>query len=1130
MTAPEVADQSERDRLRNDLGRTLFVEAGAGTGKTTAVVARIVAMVARGHLRMERLVAITFTMAAAGELRVRVREGLENAARKADDPDERARLIAAEGEVDRARIETIHAFCAALLRMHPFEAGLPPDIETLADLAAQIDVRERFRRWFDNLDSSSPAGEAVRRGLLLGARPDKLLELFIALNDNWDLLPAASWRTQPVALLTLAHGFAEDIDGCVALLPCCRKHDALYWRIDGMRVIADRLRDARTEDEATAAGVSLAGAPSNNAGNQGNWDNDGGVNACKTIKDTMKDVRERTSTALEGKRSNVLAAIATELRGVVLAYAEERRVRGAVTYQDLLVRARDLVRDHEDVRALLHAQWDFVAVDEFQDTDPLQAELAFRLCAAVEDASVSWSSLPITPGRLCVVGDPKQSIYRFRRADIALYTAVEDAVVGADPQSRVRLSVNFRSGWQIIDAINAVFGGTEGLMSNAAQHGVQASYVDLVAHAPDVEGRVHAFGGAVEDSAAEMWRQEADATVNVIQRMLDERWEIGGGTPTGTRPCKPEDICILMPSRTNLRNLERALEKARIRYQLESGSLIVATQEVRDLLNILRSIDDPTDQVALVAALRTPAFGCSDVELVRWKAGGGRWSYDRPGTAAEPRVVEAVAALLALHERRQEYSVPHLIEEILASRLLRAAAFDNWRPRETRRRYRFVADQARELARSGRPTLHDAVDYLERLANDPVYDAVARDDAGDESCVRVMTIHAAKGLEFPIVMVTGLGRKPRDRPQLIVSDRATGAVELRLSSGFETGDWSALNEREKVMQEAEQVRMLYVALTRARDHLVVGLFRASKGEATDAAALDARLSGRPGVDVVAIDGRPDEMQRVAPQIAVVSADEHRISEEEWIRRRGEVLTALSSIRSQTATGLAHAEDEAGLTPERGDDVAASRRGRAATSLGRAVHAVLQVTDLATGDNLEALAHAQAAAEGIPERAADIASLARAALRTETVQRAATLRHWREVPVGATVDGTAFEGFIDLLYEEPDGTLVIVDYKTDAVSSGGIDARMEKYRLQGAVYALLLKEATGRRAMRVEFVFAATGETRYVADLTAASVSVRDAIAGSQDSGSASSPIRQLGEGELLTTTARSTDHEGDAQT
>ena len=979
--------------------------------------------------------------------------------------------------------------------MHPFEAGLPPDIETLADLAAEIDVRERFRRWFDALEATSPGGDAVRRGLLLGARPDKLLELFIALNDNWDLLPDATWLTHPVAVTATAHELAQDLETCIALLPCCHTHDDLYWRIDGLRLIADRLGSARTEDEATVALVALAGASATHGGRQGNWGTNDGVNACKTIKATMVDVRERTSSALQDLRSQVLAAIASELRTVVLDYAEERRVRGVVTYQDLLVRARDLIRDHPDVRALLRAQWDFIAVDEFQDTDPLQAELAFRLCAAVDDDSVPWTSLPITPGLLCVVGDPKQSIYRFRRADIALYAAVEDALVGADPQARVRLSVNFRSGRRIIDAVNAVFGSADGLMASAEQHGVQAPHVDLVAHAPDVEGGVHIFGGAVEDSAAEMWRQEAAAITTVIQRMLEERWVIGEGTPAGARPCQPDDICILMPSRTNLRNVERALEKSRIRYQLESGALIVATQEVRDLLNILRSIDDPTDQVALVAALRTPAFGCSDVELVRWKEGGGRWSYERPGAGSQVRVVAALDALRDLHRRRQEFSVPHLIEEILASRLLRAAAFDDWRPRETRRRYRFVADQARELARSGRPTLHDAVDYLERIASDPVYDAVARDDAGDESCVRIMTIHAAKGLEFPVVVVTGLGRKPRDRAQLIVSDRATGAVELRLSSGFETTDWKVLNDREKTMQDAERVRMLYVALTRARDHLVVGLFRAAKGETTDAAALDERLRSRPDVDVVSLDWKPHQVQRMSADADVVSTDEHQISEEEWIRRRKEALASLASMRSQTATGLAHAQDEEELPPERGDDVAASRRGRAATSLGRAVHAVLQVIDLGTGVNLDALARAQASAEGIPERAADVASLARAALDTETVQRAATLRHWREVPVGATVDGTLFEGFIDLLYEEPDGSIVIVDYKTDSVTGATIERRAERYRLQGAVYALLLGEATGRRVSRVEFVFAGAGETRQITDLESAISAVRDAVAG-----------------------------------
>jgi ATP-dependent helicase/nuclease subunit A len=170
-----LVDDVERTRLVSELDTTLFVEAGAGTGKTTAVVARIVAFVAAGRLSMERLVAITFTIAAAGELRVRVREGLERAAGDVERAEpERDRCAVAASEVERARIETIHAFCSALLRMHPLEAGLPPDFETLAELSATIDLRERFRQWFAGLASGDPGSDAVRRGLLLGITPVSL--------------------------------------------------------------------------------------------------------------------------------------------------------------------------------------------------------------------------------------------------------------------------------------------------------------------------------------------------------------------------------------------------------------------------------------------------------------------------------------------------------------------------------------------------------------------------------------------------------------------------------------------------------------------------------------------------------------------------------------------------------------------------------------------------------------------------------------------------------------------------------------------------------------------------------------------------------------------------------------------
>jgi ATP-dependent helicase/nuclease subunit A len=1084
MSVPPVADQAERDRLVSELERTFFVEAGAGTGKTAAVVSGIVARVAAGRLAMERLVAITFTIAAAGELRVRIREALEAAAGSAATDGERLRLRQGASEVDRARIETIHAFCSALLRLHPLEAGLPPDFEALADLAGDLDVRERFRRWFDSLTPGEPGAEAVRRGLLLGVRPDGLLKLFIALNDNWDLVEEADWPMGTISAVNQARLLGEDVQRCVGLLPYCHTPDQLYQRVDALRVVASRLGEAADEDAALVALIALESAPTlGHAGSLHNWDAVDGVNACRTIRETFHAAVEEAEDVLGAARTAAISGIASELRDLVLSYAEERRQRGLVTYQDLLVRARNLLRDHPDVRAALQARWDFVAVDEFQDTDPLQAELALRLCAAVDEADGGWRELPPAPGRLCVVGDPKQSIYRFRRADIAVYAAVERNLVGADPRARVRLSVNFRSGRRIIEAVNAVFGGAGGLMSaNPASPGAQAEYVDLVAHAPRIQGSVRAFGGPVDGPASAMWLREAQATGAVVQRVLAEGWTVGEGTDRGPHACTADDICILMPSRTNLRNLERELEAAGIQYRLESGSLIIATQEVRDLLNILRSVDDPTDQVALVAALRSPAYGCSDSDLVRWRASGGRWSYERPGGGAEPRVTAAISDLRDLHELRHTMSVPALIEEVLSRRLLRAAAFDDWRPREAHRRYRFVADQARALARSGRSTLHDTVDHLERLARNPTYDSVATEESPDEHSIRVMTVHAAKGLEFPVVIVTGLGRKPVANRPVIVSDHTSGSVELHLGD-FTTAGWEVVDAREKSMEAAERVRLLYVALTRARDHLVVGLFRAAnRGDETDAGRLDLRLRACDGVDALEEEWEAAAPGRRAGEADGTTPEEHWDAEEAWVKGRAELLSRLGVLRTQTATGLAHTDDEAGLTHEAGEDVATSRRGRAATSRGRAVHAVLQVIDLATAAGLDDLARAQAAAEGIPDQAPEVAALVRAACESEPVRRATTLRHWREVPVGARIDGVLLEGFVDLLYELPDGRLVIVDYKTDAVRGAEVDRRMERYRLQGGVYALLVAEVTGREVARIEFVFAAAGEVRAVTDV------------------------------------------------
>jgi ATP-dependent helicase/nuclease subunit A len=1099
MTEP-LTDQAARNRIARDLDATLFVEAGAGTGKTTELVGRIVALV-RSGVPVDQIAAITFTEKAAAELSERVRRELERAATGHEryasfTTDERVRCEAALPDLDRAAIQTLHSFAQRILSLYPLEAGLPPQLRIMDEVEGDIAFRDRWNWFVDELLDDPAMQRPLLRAFTMGLRLKDLERVAEAFHDNWERLEGVEFEAADEPEIARPP-LGPALDVAEAALGAKPSEAAM--------VQLRRLRPHARKLDAAAARISAAG----DRGERDAAEVDLLRLACAVPeirtnagpKGVFAATREAHGGWIDAARRAYLTAVLPRLRQFALDYAAERRAAGHLSFQDLLVLAVDLLRANGQVRRALHERYQRVLIDEFQDTDPLQVELAALLAGRPGSPPARWGETEVEPGRLFFVGDPKQSIYRFRRADIALYERTRQAF-GCE---QVPLTTNFRSTPRILEWVNQTF---EQLFDRDPGGGVrQAAWVPLQPRPEASRGvPVMVIGGpcGAEAKADEVRREEAAALASAILAAREGRW-LGNDRPT-----RFADMAILLPTRTNSPAIERALADAGIPFRVESRSLVFATQDVRDLSNILAAIDDPTDDVAVVAALRSPAFACRDRELLAHVQAGGGWSYlaDVPGASPE-RVRASMAALRESHRRKWYMSTGALIEEVIATRHMLELAVAGPRPRESWRRLRFVAEQARGLEEAGAlTTLRQFVEWLRIQAEEGarVNEGVAVEP--DDDAIRIMTIHAAKGLEFDIVFLAGLGIEPFKRDSYVIWPERTGpggTVEVRAGlkeRAFATGGFEAAAERERRHQRLERDRLLYVAATRARERLVISLYQRSHGTSHDlrhaedrcshAECLAAACAETEGTgtwvrfDVPLALGLPEPADQPVPDSAA--------ERERWLAERAELLQRMRRAPVVAATAIAHEGEatEEDVPPD--DEQQPWRKGRAGTSVGRAVHAVLQTIDLGTGDGIVDAARAQAVAEGIADEAGRVARLVENARLSRAVRDAvASGRFWREVYVGTEVEGATIEGFIDLLFEGPAG-LVVVDYKTDSArSTEDIDRAMTRYRLQGAAYAVALEAALGRPVAEVRFVFTEPRAERAIDDLTGAKRHVRERI-------------------------------------
>ena len=1079
-------DDRARERIRTRLDTNVCVEAGAGTGKTTVLVNRIVEILRTGFATVDEIAVMTFTEAAAAELAARVRQELEQALESASG-NEHDRIHAALQGLHRAHVETIHAFAASLLRERPVEAKLDPGFEVFDTLAAQLALDDAYSVWLaELLDGPKPEiVAAIRRGFQLS----QLQTLVDEVHHHRSLLPLTNEVAPPPDIAGLRAELREGVAEFERIMPSCREDEAARDDMESLIDWAKRLADAE-DDPAELERELLFRAPSLKPGSgaQRLWDDPEGCKSSKAWRKQLSETIKRVRDALRSEAFTALLPIAEEF---VERYESERKAAGTADFDDLLEWARDLLATSDQARTYFRKRFRAILVDEFQDTDPVQADIALCIASDDQPGEDDWLAMKPRAGALTVVGDPKQSIYRFRRADIAVYDAVRHGPLDGGEEQLVQ---NFRSVGGVIDWVNGVFDRVL-----LAEEGVQPANTALhtgPGALDDESLSICVVHGEPKEGMPEIRKEEARVLAATIRRAIADEWKVRDRATGEVRPAGYGDVTVLVPRRTALDTYLDAFRRLGVPVRAEGGRSFFQRQEVLDLANTLLAIDDPLDQVALVASLRSAVFACSDDDIYLHVLAGNRLDYRIPPEGSPESVGEALALLRDLHDLRSRVSLAQLVRATLEKTKLVEIALSGWDGQQSAANLVKLADRARAFSASGAGGLRGFAQWLtqQRASSDEAEANVAEET---DDVVRVMTVHASKGLEFPIVAVANLGTRPRSDVQP-VPDRTAHRLHMRIGSvgsEFKTPGFDSAWEREKHQIDSEEKRLLYVALTRARDRLIIP--RCSEPDkpgpllyellpsipAWDPAQAETVVDGCFVIDWKKLSALPDDdpalpVKSTKPEIAAA-------------------LTARSAWETERAEVLRSARDELAVHPASGDEgdhpVPATFLGADDRPLivgegppaekGEAMHKVLELIDLRDPHDLEQVVESVCRVAGLEDHAGEVLELCRACLESDALERAIRSgRIWREVPYTLRVEDGYATGRIDLVFED-DGELVVLDWKSDSVGPSQVEAAAESHRPQAVAYSQALSAATGKAVKDVLFVFPRAGAAAVITPST-----------------------------------------------
>jgi ATP-dependent helicase/nuclease subunit A len=1061
--------------------KSMVVTAGAGTGKTYVLVRKYIDLLKTQGVGVPQILALTFTDKAAAEMKERIRAEIL----KQDGPQ----WEKAAEDFMIAPVQTFHSFCAQVLREFPIEAGLEPGFAVLDEQQASRIHAAAFEDLI-HTRQDGPVHEALIHVLsiteqynlrtMLGAmygKRERYDRFFSALGgdernvvDVWKR-EVDTFRDEEIAALQKDPTFSSCVRTLLRLAPAYAGVDdkaAIF--LQEIRPLLSALESPADPGEFCRAALELAGRKPGKIGVKKNWkDND--LDEFRHSRKTLTDILERKNSLFRmtvDPADPLITGSVEFLKSLSLVFfryadlvGSGKAVLGGLDFSDLILHARKLFLEQGGLVAKhLMPRFRYILVDEFQDTDLVQFEI---ITSIIGELSPSMD-------RLFIVGDPKQSIYLFRDADVTRFKKAQEKIATACKGRVVNLDTSFRSTKEVIGLANIIFSRLLASAEKPWEFGYET--VRISESRADHAGSVELLLPPKGDDAATTKRNEAGMVARRIHSIVHaEPLSVYEELPDHTfvqRPARYGDVAILLEARTNLSYYLSSLSEYGIPFYVHGGTGFYHRQEVYDLYSILSFLQHRHDNVSLAGILRSPYFGVADTDLFRIAQENGTTFWDKlrayadktgPGQASHARDL-----LISWQQYAGHVGLVALLRKILSESGVYTVYAALPAGEQVLANIEKLVAMARNREEAGLYALADFTADLRMAMDEDEREGEAPLDALAENAVNIMTVHAAKGLEFPIVFVPDMGRSFRDTyPPIMIGDNPLMVGVKVPDPGnnyamIESAVLLALKEQQRQKERAERKRLLYVALTRARDHLFMSgtspdeagvsfdlarsriewIFTALgvTGDAVAAGGMDLALPDGTGslrVNIVSDpEAIPAETGRVEPELIIVP--------EECAGKAGtwtapEYSAGPERVKAVSVSKLEKTEGPLPAAAPAREPVASKYLpGVEGTKKGTIIHEVLRGRDAATvlreyGEYSEV--HVRQCEE-----------IRAKFLSSDLMKR--VKRSFCEVPFVVTVDGRPVAGKIDRLCEMEDGSWVVVDYKSGPV-------RPNKYGLVAKVH-------------------------------------------------------------------------------